>query len=54
MLGVALALLTELANRPVRSGADLIDALPAPLLGAIAWRKPAPQRSAIAALFLSR
>jgi uncharacterized protein involved in exopolysaccharide biosynthesis len=54
MLGFALALLSELANRRVRSGADLIDVLPAPLLGAIAWSKPAPQRSAIAALFLSR
>jgi succinoglycan biosynthesis transport protein ExoP len=40
MLGLALAVLTELANRRVRSVADLGNALPAPMLGAIAWGKP--------------
>jgi chain length determinant protein EpsF len=54
MLGVALAILTELANRRVRSGADLASALPAPMLGAIAWNKPAPGRFAITRLFLPR
>jgi succinoglycan biosynthesis transport protein ExoP len=40
MLGLALAVLAELANRRVRSIADLGNALPAPMLGAIAWGKP--------------
>ncbi|HWZ49731.1 MAG TPA: chain length determinant protein EpsF [Herbaspirillum sp.] len=39
MLGLALAVLTELSNRRVRSAADLGNALPAPMLGAIAWGK---------------
>jgi uncharacterized protein involved in exopolysaccharide biosynthesis len=44
MLGLALAILSELANRRVRSIADLTAALPAPMLGAIVWNKPKPQR----------
>jgi succinoglycan biosynthesis transport protein ExoP len=44
MLGLALAVLAELANRRVRSIADLSNALPAPMLGAIAWNKPKPRR----------
>jgi uncharacterized protein involved in exopolysaccharide biosynthesis len=39
MLGLALAVLMELSNRRVRSVADLGNALPAPMLGAIAWGK---------------
>lgn len=53
MLGLALALLMELANRRVRSIADLTDALPAPMLGAIAWNaKPAQRRFGFPKLFL--
>ncbi|HEY4316392.1 MAG TPA: chain length determinant protein EpsF [Herbaspirillum sp.] len=44
MLGLALAILAELANRRIRSVADLSNALGAPMLGAIAWNKPAPRR----------
>ena len=35
LLGVALALMLELANRRVRSAQDLVDALGLPLLGTI-------------------
>ncbi|RXZ36050.1 chain length determinant protein EpsF [Oxalobacteraceae bacterium CAVE-383] len=44
MLGLALAVLAELANRRIRSVADLSNALGAPMLGVIAWNKPAPRR----------
>ena len=53
MLGLALALLTELANRRVRAINDLTGALGAPVLGAIAWGKPASRRSGFSGLFLS-
>jgi succinoglycan biosynthesis transport protein ExoP len=47
MLGLALAVITELANRRVRSVTDLANALPAPMLGAITWNKPARRRFGI-------
>jgi len=53
MLGLALAVLAELANRRIRSGSDLLNALDAPMLGAVAWHKPA-RRIAFPQLFLSR
>ncbi|AMP00801.1 chain length determinant family protein [Collimonas arenae] len=40
MLGLALAILTELANRRVRSSVDLVNVLKAPVLGTIEWGKP--------------
>jgi succinoglycan biosynthesis transport protein ExoP len=53
MLGLALAVLAELANRRIRTGNDLLNALDAPMLGTIVWRKPA-RRIAFPQLFLSR
>jgi succinoglycan biosynthesis transport protein ExoP len=55
MLGLALAVLTELANRRVRSVADLTNALAAPMLGAIAWNQPVRPRRRLGfpKLFLS-
>jgi succinoglycan biosynthesis transport protein ExoP len=44
MLGLGIAVLTELSNRRVRSIADLGNALPAPVLGAISWNKPARRK----------
>ncbi|HWW04328.1 chain length determinant protein EpsF [Collimonas sp.] len=53
MLGLALAVLAELANRRVRSSLDLVNVLKAPVLGTITWGKPA-RRSTFSNLFLSR
>jgi capsular polysaccharide biosynthesis protein len=53
MLGLALAVLAELANRRVRSSTDLINVLKAPVLGTITWGKP-PRRFAFSRLFLTR
>jgi polysaccharide biosynthesis transport protein len=53
MLGLALAVLAEMANRRVRTGGDLLNVLDAPVLGTIVWRKP-PRRIAFPQLFLSR
>jgi len=53
MLGLALAVLAELANRRVRSSVDLVNVLKAPVLGTITWGKPA-RRSTFSNLFLSR
>ncbi|AIY42101.1 Tyrosine-protein kinase Wzc [Collimonas arenae] len=52
-LGLALAILAEMANRRVRSANDLLKVLQAPMLGTIAWGKPA-RRSGFTSLFLSR
>ncbi|MEO6919685.1 MAG: chain length determinant protein EpsF [Collimonas sp.] len=52
-LGLALAILAELANRRVRSSNDLLKVLQAPMLGTIAWGKPA-RRSGFSSLFLSQ
>lgn len=54
MLGLALAVLAELANRRVRSSADLASVLKAPMLGAIAWGRPARRRSGFSNLLLPR
>lgn len=53
MLGLALAVLAEMANRRIRTGNDLLNALDAPVLGTIVWHKPA-RRIAFPNLFLSR
>jgi succinoglycan biosynthesis transport protein ExoP len=50
ILGVGLALLLELLDRPVRSSADLVDTLGIPVLGTIVWEAPPVRRSAFRAL----
>jgi chain length determinant protein EpsF len=50
ILGVGLALLLELLNRPVRSSADLADTLGIPVLGTIVWEAPHPRRTGLKAL----
>jgi chain length determinant protein EpsF len=40
VLGVGLALLLELLNRPVRSSGDIKDMLGIPVLGTIEWKQP--------------
>lgn len=53
MLGLALAVLAEMANRRIRSGNDLLNVLDAPVLGTIVWNKPA-RRMTFPQLFLSQ
>jgi uncharacterized protein involved in exopolysaccharide biosynthesis len=53
VLGVGLAMLLELINRPIRSAADLKDMLGIPVLGAIDW-KAAPRNGGIRALMAPR
>jgi chain length determinant protein EpsF len=53
VLGVGLAMLLELINRPIRSAADLKDMLGIPVLGAIDW-KAAPRTGGIRALMAPR
>jgi succinoglycan biosynthesis transport protein ExoP len=43
VLGVGLALLLELLNRPVRSPSDVKDMLGIPVLGTIEWKRRAPR-----------
>jgi polysaccharide biosynthesis transport protein len=40
VLGVGIALLLELLNRPIRSAGDLKDVLGIPVLGTIEWKRP--------------
>jgi len=54
ILGVGLALLFELLNRPVRSSADVDEMLGIPVLGAIAWSAPPRQRSRVRRLMSPR
>ncbi|WP_432382721.1 chain length determinant protein EpsF [Duganella sp. P38] len=44
VLGLGLAVLTELLNRRVRSERDLADVLQVPVLGVIDWNPPKPRR----------
>ena len=44
VLGVGLALLIEMLNRPIRSPSDLKELLGVPVLGTIEWRQP-PRRA---------
>lgn len=53
VLGVGLAMLLELLNRPIRSSSDLKDMLGIPVLGTIDW-KAAPRRGGIRALMAPR
>jgi uncharacterized protein involved in exopolysaccharide biosynthesis len=54
ILGVGLALLLELLNRPVRSTGDVKDMLGIPVLGTIEWRMKRPSSGGIRALMAPR
>lgn len=54
ILGVGLALLLELLNRPVRSVGDVKDMLGIPVLGTIEWRMKRPRTAGIRALMTPR
>ena len=54
ILGVGLALLLELVNRPVRSTGDIKDMLGIPVLGTIEWRVKRPKGGGIRALMTPR
>ena len=54
ILGVGLALLLELINRPVRSAGDVKDMLGIPVLGTIEWRMKRPRTAGIRALMTPR
>ncbi|MCC2954621.1 chain length determinant protein EpsF [Massilia sp. IC2-477] len=54
ILGVGLALLLELLNRPVRSVGDVKDMLGIPVLGTIEWRMKRPRSAGIRALMTPR
>lgn len=54
ILGVGLALLLELLNRPVRSAGDVKDMLGIPVLGTIEWRMKRSRTAGIRALMTPR
>lgn len=54
VLGVGVALLLELLNRPVRSSADVQELLGIPVLGSVAWQPPRPRRGALRSLMAPR
>jgi uncharacterized protein involved in exopolysaccharide biosynthesis len=54
ILGVGLAIMLELLNRPIRSSADLKDMLGIPVLGTIEWQSPRRRGSGIRALMAPR
>lgn len=54
VLGVGLALLLELLNRPVRAAADLKDTLGIPVLGSVAWAGPPARATRLRALMAPR
>jgi succinoglycan biosynthesis transport protein ExoP len=54
ILGVGLALLLELLNRPVRSAGDVKDMLGIPVLGTIEWHAPQGRATGIRALMTPR
>ena len=54
ILGVGLALLLELLNRPVRSAGDVKDMLGIPVLGTIEWRPARARSGGIRALITPR
>ncbi|XYJ09363.1 chain length determinant protein EpsF [Telluria sp. B2] len=53
VLGVGVALLLELLNRPVRSSSDVQELLGIPVLGSVAWQPPRP-RGALRSLMAPR
>ncbi|MDN4052449.1 chain length determinant protein EpsF [Massilia sp. YIM B02763] len=54
ILGLGLALLLELLNRPVRSASDVKDMLGIPVLGTIEWKSPRAKAGGIRALMAPR
>lgn len=54
VLGVGVALLLELLNRPVRSSADVQELLGIPVLGSVAWQPPRPRGGALRSLMAPR
>jgi chain length determinant protein EpsF len=54
ILGVGLAMLLELLNRPIRSASDLKDMLGIPVLGTIEWKAPRGQGRGLRALMAPR
>lgn len=54
ILGVGLAMLLELLNRPIRSSSDLKDMLGIPVLGTIEWKPGRGQGGRLAALMAPR
>jgi polysaccharide biosynthesis transport protein len=54
ILGVGIALLMELLNRPVRSASDVKDMLGIPVLGTIEWKTARPRTGGIRALMTPR
>jgi succinoglycan biosynthesis transport protein ExoP len=54
IIGVGLALLLELLNRPVRSSSDVRDLLGIPVLGTVEWRPARGRPGGIRALMASR
>jgi uncharacterized protein involved in exopolysaccharide biosynthesis len=54
ILGVGLAILLELVNRPIRSASDLKDMLGIPVLGTIEWKAPRGQGGRLRALMAPR
>jgi len=54
VLGVGVALLLELLDRPVRSSSDVLDALGIPVLGTVEWRVGQARRRGIGQLMAPR
>jgi succinoglycan biosynthesis transport protein ExoP len=54
ILGLGLALLMELLNRPVRSANDVKDMLGIPVLGTIEWKSPRGRKGGLRALMTPR
>jgi succinoglycan biosynthesis transport protein ExoP len=54
VLGVGVAMLLELLNRPIRSASDMKDMLGIPVLGTIEWKPPRGRAGGIRALMAPR
>jgi chain length determinant protein EpsF len=54
ILGVGLAIMLELLNRPIRSASDLKDMLGIPVLGTIEWKSPRRRGTGLRALMAPR
>jgi hypothetical protein len=54
ILGVGLAMLLELLNRPIRSSSDLKDMLGIPVLGTIEWKPARASGGGLRALMAPR
>ena len=54
ILGVGIALLRELLNRPVRAASDVRDMLGIPVLGMVEWKPPRGRAGGLRALMAPR